>query len=78
MIKVSEATCHPETCLDVEGLENHIANVNPVGGTTRWRVDCDGCATCIRIRDTKEEALAVAKEHVQMTSDEYWEGRDAS
>jgi MinD superfamily P-loop ATPase len=67
-------------CLDVEGVNGHVANVNPIGGTSPvlWRVDCNGCATCIRAGfATQEEAIAVAKEHVAKSSEEFWDARDA-
>lgn len=69
---VTQAECH-ETCLDIQGPDNHIANVNPIGGTDKWRVDCDGCGTCIRAGlDTKREATIVARIHVLISPEDYW------
>lgn len=79
MIEVRQAECH-DTCLDVEGPDKHVANVNPVGFTDpqQWRVDCDCCGTCIRSGfRSKAEARDVAMEHVRMSVDEFWQKRDA-
>lgn len=71
-IVVREAECHPETCLDIEGPNGHVANVNPIGFTDdQWRIDCDHCFTCIRTGLTKREAVAIAKVHVLLTREEY-------
>lgn len=75
MITVREADCHPDTCLDVEGPEGHNANVNPIGFSHRWRVDCDGCGTCIHTAETKKLALWLAMTHVIESSEEYWQKR---
>lgn len=73
---VMQAECH-DTCLDVRSESGHECNVNPVGMSTRWRVDCDHCGTCIRVVGTKEEAVQEAKAHVKLTVEEFWEIRDA-
>ena len=73
-LQVRQAECH-DTCLDIEGPNGHIANVNPVGYTNPqvWRVDCDSCTTCIRSGfETKKDALEAAKEHVKVSSEKYW------
>lgn len=73
VIEVREAPCHPETCIDIKGPDQHTANVNPIGcSDDKWRIDCDSCFTCIRAGLTKAEAVAIAKLHVLLTPDEYW------
>lgn len=65
--QVRLAECH-DTCLDVEGPNNHIANVNPIKFTSpvQWRVDCDSCFTCIQAGiASKSLARDIAFQHVQ-------------
>lgn len=74
-VEVRQANCH-DTCLDVEGPNNHLANVNPIGETSPqlWRVDCDSCFTCIRAGfRTKEEAREAAMKHVLISAEQYWQ-----
>lgn len=74
--EIRDAECH-DTCLDVEWRPTgHTANVNPVGFSTAWRVDCDHCCTCISIVKTKAEAIEKAVAHVVVSSAVYWEIRD--
>lgn len=78
-VEIRQAECH-DTCLDVEGPNGHISNVNPIGYTdpVQWRVDCDCCYTCIRAGfATKREAVEVAKAHVLLSVDEFWHRRDS-
>lgn len=78
MITVKLAECH-ETCLEVTGPSYHIANVNPIGMTNpeQWRVDCDSCCTCIKAGfKTKAAALEYAKQHVVISTDDYWRLRN--
>lgn len=78
VITVKQAECH-DTCLDVRGPDDHMANVNPIGETTPvlWRVDCDSCFTCIQAGfHTKAEARDAAVAHVSKSSKEYWEEQD--
>lgn len=75
-VTVEQAECH-ETCLQVHSSTGHEANINPVDLSTNWRVDCDQCGTCIRVVPTKSEAVTVAKEHVILSSEEYWRRRNA-
>lgn len=80
MSTVRLADCH-DTCLDVEGPNNHIANVNPVGCTTPqvWRVDCDSCSTNIKSNiKSKKEARDIAIKHVNMSVADYWFDQDRS
>lgn len=68
---VEVAQCHPDTCVDVFGANGHHANVNPIGFSELWRVDCDSCYTCIRSNlSTKEEAIEEAKKHVATMQDQ--------
>lgn len=73
-VTVTAAECHND-CLDVAGPDGHAANVNPVGGTTNWRVGCDFCMSCVSVLSTKAEALEVAKKHVFLTRSEFWDQR---
>lgn len=77
MPQVRLAECH-DTCLDIEGPDNHVANVNPIDETNpqRWRVDCVSCGTCIRAGfKTKGDARDLAFEHVKKSSESYWAER---
>lgn len=79
MFEVRQADCH-DTCLDVEGPDGHVANVNPVSDTDPqvWRVDCDGCGTCVRAGfKTKRAARAAAIAHVRISVDEFLSQRYA-
>lgn len=47
--------CHP-FCVEVVGAD-HRSEINPVGFSTDWRLECPGCTTVLKIFPTYEEAI---------------------
>ena len=69
-LRVVVADCHFR-CRQVTDKDTlHTLNVNPLESTSYWRVDCDTCATCLKILPSREEAVDYAIAHLKERSDQ--------